>query len=147
MFKHILIPTDGSELSRRAVHVAVQLAKSLGAKLTAFHSIASYSLPISDGMTVYAEAFSPEDYESAEKYAADMLASIQAEAKGSGLEVDTLVVTAAAPWDAIIKAAASNKCDLIVMASHGRRGLEGLLLGSETTKVLTHSTIPVMVCR
>ena len=147
MYKHILVPTDGSELSRRAAHIAVQLAKSLGAKLTAFHSIASYSLPISDGMTVYAEAFSPKDYESAEKYAAQMLASIQAEAKGSGLEIASLVVTAAAPWEAIIKAAASNKCDLIVMASHGRRGLQGLLLGSETTKVLTHSTIPVMVCR
>lgn len=94
----------GSELSRRAVHIAVQVAKSLGAKLTAFHSIASYSLPIGDGMTVYAEAFLPNDDESAKGYASEILASIQAEGKGSGVECAVLVVSAAAPWDAIIKA-------------------------------------------
>jgi nucleotide-binding universal stress UspA family protein len=148
MFKHILVPTDGSELSQGAARIAVRLAKSLGARITAFHAIPPYTLPLNDGMYVYVEAFSPEEYKaSTEKFATEVLAAIQAEAKTAGVECAPLVVTAGAPWEAIIKAAESRKCDLIVMASHGRKGLAGLLLGSETTKVLTHSKIPVMACR
>jgi nucleotide-binding universal stress UspA family protein len=148
MFKHILLPTDGSELSDNAARVAVDLARSLGAKITAFNSIAPYQVPVSDGLYVYGELFTPEEYKQAtEKAVRAILAKVQAEAKNAGVECDPVFVTAGAPWDAIVKAAAARKCDLIVMASHGRKGVVGVLLGSETTKVLTHSKTPVLVCR
>lgn len=148
MFTHILIPTDGSEMSRNAARIAVKLAAGLGAKVTALHAIPPYSMPISDGMYVYAEVFSPEEYqESTEGYAREVLAVVQAEAKNAGVECRPLMVSSGAPWDAIIKAAESQKCDLVVMATHGRKGLAGVLLGSEANKVLTHSTIPVLACR
>ena len=148
MFKHILVPTDGSELSGNAARIAVRLAASLGARLTALHVVPPYSFPISDGTVVYAEIFTPEEYkESTEKYARAILGAIQAEAKSAGVECAALAVTSPAPWDAIIKAAQSQKCDLVVMATHGRKGIAGVLLGSEANKVLTHSTIPVLACR
>ena len=148
MFKHILVPTDGSDLSLKAARTAVELAKGLGARITALHAIAPYQLPLADGVYAYVDAFSPEEYERGSKQrAAGILAVVQAEAKAAGVECTPLVVTTGAPWDGIVKAAASAGCDLIVMASHGRKGLAGLLLGSETHKVLTHSKLPVMVSR
>ena len=148
MFKHILVASDGSDLSQKAARTAVELAKGLGARITAFHAIAPYQMPLADGVYAYVDAFSPEEYERGSKQrAAEILAVVQAEAKMAGVECTPLVVTTGAPWDGIVKAAASAGCDLIVMASHGRKGLAGLLLGSETHKVLTHSKLPVMVCR
>ncbi len=148
MFKHFLVPSDGSELSRNATHVAIGLAQALHAKITALHVIPPYALPVSDGLFAYDEALSPGEYKrGTEGYAAETLAWISAEAKKGGVPCETAFVTAPAAWEAIIKSAQSRKCDLIVMASHGRKGLAGLLLGSETTKVLTHSQLPVMVCR
>lgn len=148
MFNHILVPTDGSELSRNAARIAAGLAKTVGAKITALHVIPPYSLPVSDGMFTYDEAFSPDEYKrGTEKHASEILASIQAEAKTMGVECATAFVTAPAAWKAIIENAQSRQCDLVVMASHGRKGIAGLLLGSETIKVLTHSRLPVMVCR
>jgi nucleotide-binding universal stress UspA family protein len=148
MFKHILVPTDGSDLSLKAARVAVQLAKSLGARVTAYHAIPPYQLPLADGVYAYVEAYSPEEYKKAtESEAGEYLAAVQAEAKNAGVPCTPLFATCGAPWDGIIKAAASAGCDLIVMASHGRKGIAGVLLGSEAQKVLTHSTLPVMVCR
>jgi nucleotide-binding universal stress UspA family protein len=148
MFKHILVPTDGSDLSRNASRVAIGLAKGLGAKVTAFHATPPYAPPLADGIYAYVEVYTPEEHEKAcEKFAAASLGAIQADAKNAGVECTPLKVAAGAPWDAIIKAAASAKCDLIVMASHGRKGIAGLLLGSEANKVLTHSTVPVLICR
>jgi nucleotide-binding universal stress UspA family protein len=148
MFKHILLPTDGSEMSDNAARVAIGLAKPIGARVTAIHFIPPYSLPVSDGNFVYVEAYSPDEYrKGTEQFAAEILARVQAEAKKQGVACETAFVTAGAPWDAIIKEAQARKCDLVVMASHGRKGLAGVLLGSETNKVLTHSTLPVLVTR
>jgi nucleotide-binding universal stress UspA family protein len=150
MFKHILVPTDGSPLSARAVRYAVQLAKSSGARVTAFHAIPGFRpVPFADGMiAAYPELFSEADYKrAAEREAGRMLAKGAALAKTAKVPFETRTAYADSPWKAIIRTAKSQRCDLVVMASHGRRGLESVLLGSETTKVLTHSKIPVLVFR
>jgi nucleotide-binding universal stress UspA family protein len=148
MFKHILVPTDGSDLALKAAHVAMGLAKSLGARVTAYHSIPPYQLPLADGVYAYVEAFSPEEYKrGTESQAGEFLAAVQAEAKNAGVQCTPVFATSGAPWDGIIKAAAAGGCDLIVMASHGRKGLKRVLLGSETQHVLTHSQLPVLVLR
>lgn len=148
MFKHIVVPTDGTELSRNAARVGASVAKALGAKLTALHVIPPYSLPVSDGMYMYDQAFSPQEYKkSTEDYARKVLDEAAFEAKKAGVACETAFVTAGAPWDGIVKEAARRGADLIVMASHGRHGIAAVMLGSETQKVLTHSKIPVMVTR
>jgi nucleotide-binding universal stress UspA family protein len=149
MYKHILVPTDGSPLSLKAVEAATELARGMKAKITALHVIAPYSPPvIGDAVINYESLMSPAEYKkSSEKRAQDMLDKVKAEAAVHKVQCDTAFVSDTQPWDAIVKAAKGKKCDLIVMASHGRRGLEALLLGSETNKVLTHSKTPVLVCR
>ena len=149
MFKRILFPTDGSKLSARAATVAAKLAKAHRAKLVALHVTAPYSPPPAtlEGF-VLADYFSPAEYRKAVRDASTkVLARAQATAKTAGVACETVSVESPAAWSAICEAASARKCDLIVMASHGRRGLQGLLLGSETHKVLTHSKIPVLVCR
>jgi nucleotide-binding universal stress UspA family protein len=147
MYKHILIPTDGSALSRKAIAHGVKLAKSVGAKVTGL-----FAAPPATPM-VYKD-FVPVDYmtprehaEMIEKTAAKYLAVIEQAAKHAGVRYQCIHVTNDFPADAILAVAKQQKCDLIVMASHGRRGLAGVLLGSETQKVLTHSKIPVLVSR
>ena len=149
MYRHILVPTDGSSLSLKAAKTAAHLAKELRAKITAVYVIAPYTPPnTGDGIVLYPEAFSPERYKAeAEKVATRALEKVKAEAESAQVDCDTRFVTKTHPWQAIIDTAKGAHCDLIVMASHGRKGLEGLLMGSETTKVLTHSTTPVLVCR
>ena len=149
MFKHILVPTDGSKLSLKAVKAAIGLAGATKAKVTAFHVIAPYSPPtVGDGTLFYIEALGPEQYRKATELQAEKLLSrVRKLAADSGVACSGSSATHAQPWAAIIAAARSKRCDLVVMASHGRRGLAGLLLGSETTKVLTHSKTPVMVVR
>jgi nucleotide-binding universal stress UspA family protein len=148
VFKHILFPTDGSELSREALTTAVDLAQSLGARISAIQVIPPYVTPIADLMWVYPDSWSEQDYQNAAKQAsASILERVRAAAKTAGIACETQSVVARAPWEAIVKAAKKHKCDLIVMASHGRRGLAGIILGSQTQKVLTHSAIPVLVCR
>ena len=148
MFKHILVPTDGSNLSLKAARTAVRLATSFKAKITTIFVIEPYLPPMgAEGMAFYA-AYSPEDYElGMRKVAAKALAKVRSAAGTARVKCAEIPVIDGHPWKAIIQAARANKCDLIVMASHGRRGLAGLLLGSETQKVLTHSKIPVLVCR
>jgi nucleotide-binding universal stress UspA family protein len=148
MFNRILFPTDGSEISRRAAQGAIELASKLGIGVVAFHSIPPYIVPISDGMYAYVPYDTEEDYTKACKAAAaECIKEVEADAKRAGVPFASSVVTAPAPWEAIIKAAGDNKCDVIVMASHGRKGVAGVLMGSEATKVLTHSKVPVLVCR
>ena len=150
MFKRILVPTDGSALSARAVKYAVKLARSSGARLVAFHAIPAFR-PIAYGdgaFAPYPELYSEPEYKRvAEKAAQRMLDRAAAMAKAGKVRCETRTAYGAPPWEAIIKAAKSQRCDLVVMASHGRKGLSGVLLGSETTKVLTHSKTPVLVCR
>ena len=149
MFKHILVPTDGSALSLKAAKAAVELAKVHKAKITAVHVMAPYVPPTAgDGIMYYPESFSPEEYRKAvRKEAKRALGKVEAAAAKAKLRFDSLALTHDQPWESIVNAAKKAKCDVIVMASHGRRGIAGLLLGSETTKVLTHSRIPVLVCR
>jgi nucleotide-binding universal stress UspA family protein len=146
MYKHILVPTDGSALSLKAARAAAKLAAKLKAKITALYVIEPYTPRQTSEDIVYRGTFSERDYEKGMRKTADRaLARVVAAANGASC--DTLARTHVHPWEAIIDAARSRKCDLIVMASHGRRGLAGLLLGSETQKVLTHSKTPVLVCR
>jgi nucleotide-binding universal stress UspA family protein len=147
MYKHILVPTDGSELSKQAIHAAAELAKAVGAKLTGFFATESY--PVSSvAEYVPANIGSPEEF-SAEQdaLAKRYLAVVQTEAETAGVPCDIYFFPSTSPYKAIIQAAETRGCDLIVMASHGRRGLGAVLLGSETNKVLTHSNIPVLVHR
>lgn len=149
MYKHILVPTDGSPLSMKAARHAASLAKALRARITALYVIAPYPPPpTANGMLVYMEYFSPADYmKEMQKHAAHALAKVERAARTARVPCARLALTGANPWEAIIKTARSAKCDLVVMASHGRRGLAAIVLGSETTKVLTHSKTPVLVCR
>jgi nucleotide-binding universal stress UspA family protein len=146
MFTNILIPTDGSDKSQHAVRTAVQLAKTHQARIIGIHVIPDYHLLIA-----YEGAFDPVTEERieqeakarAEKY----LAFVRSAAEEAGVACDTICETSDHPYDAILKTADARKCDLIVMTSHGRKGLAGLLLGSETRKVLTHAKIPILVVR
>jgi len=145
MFKHILIPTDGSDLSRKAVLYGVQLAKFTGARVTALTIKAPYVVSSMDAIAVVGSQQQYED--EAAQYAERALEQAQMAAGAAGVTLETLEETHDQPYRAIIDAALANGCDLIVMASHGRRGVSALLLGSETNKVLTHSAIPVLVYR
>ncbi|MEO8751085.1 MAG: universal stress protein [Casimicrobiaceae bacterium] len=145
MFKHILVPTDGSPLSERAAVGAVQMAKALAARVTAvtvsvpFHVFSLDPNMVSDTEDVYRA--------DCEKRADGYLAVVEKAAKAAGVAFDGVHVSAEHPYAAIIEAAGQRACDVICMASHGRKGLVALVLGSETVKVLTHSAIPVVVWR
>lgn len=145
MFKHILLPTDGSSLSESAVQQVVLFAKSINAKVTGFHVIPEYHI-----VTYHSEMLTDTEAEFAAVGAANAarsLALVEHAAREAGIPCETDSATSDHPYEEIIKAANSKGCDLIAMASHGRRGLQGLLIGSETQKVLTHSKIPVLVFR
>lgn len=148
MFKHILVPTDGSPLSRHAIRKAVALAKTTRAALSGLYVTAPYAPPIYGEAAVYVPEITQKRWEEMmQREAEKALAVLDKEARAAGLSARRVVMVHDSPWKAIIRTAKAKKCDLIVMASHGRRGLEALVLGSETTKVLTHSKIPVLVCR
>jgi nucleotide-binding universal stress UspA family protein len=147
MYKQILVATDGSKLSMKAVTHAISLAQALGAGLTVFYASPDYPLPAYADGVVY-EPVSKKEYAAlANKEAAKILESVSDKARAAGLECTTAHTIAASPWEAILAAAKKAKADAIIMASHGRRGVSALLLGSETQKVLTHSKIPVIVVR
>ncbi len=147
MYKHILVPTDGSQLSAKAIRTATRLAKVCRARITGIYVIAPDLPPVYAEGVMYGGLSARSYKEIKEKEAKKALALVDIEAQTSGLQASRMSLTADQPWKAIIGAARSRKCDLIVMASHGRRGLSGLLIGSETAKVLTHSKVPVLVCR
>jgi nucleotide-binding universal stress UspA family protein len=145
MYKHILVPTDGSELSRKAISQAIALAKLAGAKVTGIIDSRSWEAVLAGHVAALMER---EEYEkSAAAHAEECLAFITEAAKAAGVPCDVIHTTVGHPYKAIIDTARSRNCDLIVMASHGWRGLTAMLIGSETKKVLTHTTIPVLVCR
>ena len=145
MYKHILVPTDGSELSDKAVAAAINLAQLLGARITAFHALEPYPL---QGAYAADVEFQPEIFaERSEEYAKRVLEAVANAATAANVKCSTGYAPCRSPSQAIVEKAHAENCDLIVMASHGRRGLEGFLLGSETQKVLTHSTTPVLVYR
>ena len=148
MYKHILIPTDGSALSLKAAREAGKLAGAGKAKVTALYVVAPYMPPVmGDGYIPPPDGEMARRYrESAAKVASKALDKL-ATAAGAKMRCEKVVVVNDQPWAGIIKAARDRKCDVIVMGSRGRGGLAGLFLGSETTKVLSHSKTPVLVCR
>lgn len=148
MYRHILIPTDGSALAEKAVAHGISLAKSVGAKVTAIiveAPFSVYGVPESR-LHQMSEAFA-EHADHAKRHAAKVLSHIAKAAKAAGVSCDVVQTEHDQPYKAIITAAVDNGCDVIVMASHGRGGLSAILLGSTTNKVLTHTDIPVVVCR
>lgn len=144
MFKHFLIPTDGSPATRRAAKAGIALARRLGAKITAYCALEAMQ-------PIYAEgyAFSQSDYvkfdalarESGRKHV-DAIGKL---ARAAGVPFTLVVAKASTPYEGIVAISKKRKCDAIFMASHGRRGLSKLLMGSVTQKVLSHSTMPVVV--
>jgi len=147
MFKHILIPTDGSELSIETIKRAVSFAREVGARISFFYAKPDYPVAFY-GEGALIDPTTPEKFaEMAERQAREILSKAESLSRNAGVECDTMTAVSDVPYQAIIDAASRAGCDLIFMASHGRRGISGLLLGSETQKVLTHSTIPVLVYR
>ena len=145
MYKHILLPTDGSELSATAVRDGVRFAKEIGARVTALHVTAPFH-PIEmtpSAFTAHIQEHDAKAKESAQR----ALGAVTEAARAAGVPCATVHRVSLSPYEAIIALAGEAGCDLIFMASHGRRGVAALLLGSETNKVLTHSKIPVLVCR
>lgn len=147
MFKRILIPTDGTPLSARAVKAGIKLARQTGAHITGYHaaepsSTYHYSQGFAAGRAVIRE-LERRQQDAARK----RLAGFTRAARAAGVAFDTVVNTPRSTYEGIIDEAKKSKCDAIVMASHGRRGLQGMLLGSVTNEVLTHSKIPVLVYR
>lgn len=148
MFTHILLPTDGSELSNAAVQDGIRYAKSMGAKVTGICVIPSEHLSFSEGMSREAILELPlKRRRESMKFAEASLSKIEKGAKEAGVGCEVIVEMSDQPYEAIINLAAQRGCDLIMMASHGRSGVKALLIGSETQKVLTHSNIPVLVYR
>ena len=148
MYKHILIPTDGSPLSMKAAKAAAKLAKQLKAKVTALYVIPPYTPPSGPEAIMYRDLFSEKTYfDGMKQHAEKAVKRVKAAVEKAEVSCDTSARVGRTPWEAIIQSAKDKDCDLIVMASHGRRGIAGLILGSETQKVLTHSKTPVLVCR
>ena len=147
MYKNILVPTDGSKLSVKAAKSAVKLAKSLGAKITGFYAAPDIDSTYYGAGYVLRAPSAKDRAEFVQKQARQCLSTIEVEAEVEKVPCEVFHVVSDSPYEAIIDVAKKKKCDLIFMASHGRRGLSGLVLGSETHKVLIHSKIPVLVCR
>lgn len=147
MYKRILVPTDGSALSRKAARSAVELAATIGAEVLALHVVPRYPLSMLEG----AMGVLPRDAAQIEKRWAErgqaMADEVGRAAEKLGVKARGMTVRSNLVAEAILGAARKHKCDLVVMASHGRKGLKRLLLGSETQHVLTHGAIPVLVLR
>lgn len=144
MFKRILVPTDGSEITAKAVAAAIELAKSVGAQL--------YTISVKEPFPYSAisemQPTPPQEFfDAQERIATRRVEAVVDLSKQAGVPCQSNTVEALHPWEAIIDHARQMDCDLLVMASHGRRGVSALLLGSETQKVLTHSKVPVLVVR
>jgi nucleotide-binding universal stress UspA family protein len=147
MYTNLLVPTDGSKLSDKAIAHAIALAQALHAKLTFFYASPDYPLPAYADGVVY-EPVSKRQYTLlAAKEADKVLERAMTKSAAAGVDCARMHSIASSPWEAILAAAKKAKCDVIVMASHGRRGITAMLLGSETQKVLTHSKLPVLVVR
>lgn len=143
MYKTILVPTDGSELSLQAADAAIALAKSLGARLVTWSGVEIYTLPFAEQAYIDQSLYQ----EQAERQARENAEAVAARARAAGVPCEALTGSTDSAWEGIIEVAEAHDCDLIFMASHGRRGLAALVLGSETQKVLTHTKIPVIVYR
>ena len=149
MYRHLLVPTDGSALSLRAVKTGARLAISLGARVSVVHVVPPWIPPVyGDPLGYLPMASDPQEFKAnVERSAQRVLAAAVRRVESLGVSCGSVLCTHEHPWEGILKTARSRRCDLIVMASHGRRGLAGVLLGSETARLLTHSRVPVLVCK
>jgi len=147
MFKHILIPTDGSETAGKAVHAGIALAAEIGARVTGYCAQEPVPTHIYGEGYVADKRLVTEFERRASDFAKRNVKAIEEAAKAAGVAFTPLVTRSPMPYRGIISAAEKNGCDAIVMASNGHRGLQKLLLGSVTQEVLTHSKIPVLVYR
>jgi nucleotide-binding universal stress UspA family protein len=148
VFKNILVPTDGSEMSRKAAEKAVALAHSVGARVTGFHVAPAYHPQVNDDYYVPREYMSPTQFAAKTKQVAEKhLGAISKAAKAGEVQVESHYINSDFPADAIVAAAKKYKCDAIVMASHGRTGLSHFFLGSQTQKVIASTKLPVVVLR
>lgn len=144
MYQQILVPTDGSEMSLRAVQTAATLARLTGARM----EVLSVKEPFPYSAISEMQPVPPQEFFDAQERTAQERVSVALEAaRAQGVKAEGATVEALHPWEAILDHAKAKGCDLVVMASHGRRGLGALLLGSETQKVLTHGSVPVLVIR
>ncbi len=147
MYQRILVTTDGSALSKKAVRSAIDLAAAIGANLVVLNVVPRYPVSYFEGGV----SISTEDVSRIEKKWAEdgqaIVDSVEKLAKAEGVAVKTAIIRSDLVAESIMAAAKKHKCDLIVMASHGRKGIKRLLLGSETQHVLTHSSVPVLVLR
>jgi nucleotide-binding universal stress UspA family protein len=147
MFKHILLPTDGSKLSAKAVKRGIDMARKGKGRVTALHVLPEFKLMVDDGITMISPALKKRFDDEGRARAQRLLDEIAREARARGVRCATRCVSGDSPYQEIIRVARKEKCDLILMASHGRRGISSLLLGSETSKVLLHTKVPVLVVR
>ena len=147
MFKNILVPIDGSTLANKAIRRAVQLAKEQKARVTGFYVGPAWSPRTNDDSTVFGHLSPAQHSEIVRKTAMRHFEPLKKSAAAADVPCKYLYAEGQYPYEKIVKAAEKNRCDLIVMASHGRRGISRLILGSETTKVLAHSKVPVLVER
>lgn len=144
MYRNILVPTDGSDITAKAVTTAIALAKTVGAKLT----VISVKEPFPYSAISEMQPVPPQEFfDAQERIASARVKGVLNDAEAAGLTCAAFTVEALHPWEAIVDHAKAQSCDLIVMASHGRRGVSALLLGSETQKVLTHCQVPVLVIK
>ena len=147
MYRHILIPTDGSQLAHKAVVHGLSLAKAVGAKVTALTVEASFNPSDVPASRVNLMSAAFEEYaRHAREHAASILNAVADDAQAAGVQCETVQLIQDHPYKAIVAAAKDKGCDLIVIASHGRSGIAAIVLGSVTAKVLTHTSIPVLVC-
>ena len=148
MYRHLLIPSDGSEIAEKAVSAGIEFARSIGARVTAFTALPEYQMPTSGEILSRRRVPSPKQHEDwAKREAEAILESIEKRAAAAGVACDSDYALCDRPHEAIVDSAKRNGCDLIFMASHGRSGLSALIHGSETRGVLTGSKIPTLVYR
>ena len=147
MFRHLLVPTDGSDLSRRTATHAITFARETGARITFFAALPQHPVSFHEGYGLTDAGTRERLIATAEQQGRAIVDPLVAEAAAAGVTAEAVATPCATVHDGIIAAAAHHGCDLIFMASHGRRGIGALLLGSETQMVLTHSKIPVLVHR
>jgi len=149
MYKHLLIPTDGSKLAAKGIRAGVRLAKALGARVAGVYVAPPFVAPIrGEAAAYYAGPYSHGEYKRlTETLAAKALKTLERTARAAGVPCRTRLLADPQPWTGILRAARAWRCDAIVMASHGHGAVGGLLLGSETSRVLAHSKRPVLVVR
>ena len=149
MYKHILVPTDGSPLSIKAAKAAAKLASEVGARITAVYVVPPYAPSLSsDGMGGFSEMYSMRNYQKAMRGVADKaIAETVAAAKSAGIKASSVVIDDRQPWQGIVAAAKSEKCDLIAMATHGHKLIGDVVYGSVANEVRHRSMVPVLLVR